>query len=325
MQCIAITKKGHQCTRKAYGNDKFCSQHRDMGRELVEEIRQYLNESGKRGFTCLLVGKTGVGKSSIINSLAGRDIARVGHFEPTTFEIQKYDVNSDEIPITFVDTPGLCDDLSEVGNDQRYLQMIRDEVPKIDLLLYVTKIDETRLALDEKRAIQLLSKAFSQEADIWSNSVINYTFANNYRKETTGLDYEEFLQKRTDVIREEISEYFDKAESIPYVALDNKCDTTPDGERWKGEFYTVLLERISEEGTSAFFQAEHSRFEKELNEQQSERVNTKLSHIFEASEYIVGGAIATMTPALAIGDPITIAVSAFLGGISGFLTWLKSG
>ena len=43
--------------------------------------------------------------------------------------------------------------------------------------------------------------------------------------------------------------------SIPFVAVDNHNETTPNGEKWLGELYTKVFTRISQKATSTFLLA----------------------------------------------------------------------
>ena len=56
----------------------------------IRKLASVFNEASKREFTFLMLGRTGVGKSSTVNTLIGQQIAEVGDFRPTTFTVRFY-------------------------------------------------------------------------------------------------------------------------------------------------------------------------------------------------------------------------------------------
>ncbi|MBC6429462.1 hypothetical protein FM036_00675 [Nostoc sp. HG1] len=226
-----------------------------------------LQKSRNKSFVFLLVGRTGVGKSSTINSLMGEPICNTGDYDPTTMEVQSYEHEINGIKFTIVDTPGLCDEIPEKGNDQKYIELIRNKVKQIDSLCFVTRLDDARVSSDEMRGIKVISEAFTRE--VWEHSVIIFTRVNK------ADDYVIDLQERTKRIQNEIAKYTgdEVASNIQSVAVDNKSQTTPDGKRWLEELYTQVFKRMSDKGAVPFFLATVPRINKTVKKRKNRSKN----------------------------------------------------
>jgi predicted GTPase len=226
----------------------------EKAKKLLGDLMAKLKLAKKERFVFLLVGRTGVGKSSTVNSLMGQDVARVGDWEPTTVSVETYESEAMGVRFQIIDTPGLCDELEEVGNDERYLDLIRDKIKAFDCMWFVTKLNETRVTGDEKRGIQLISDAFGEK--VWQHAIIVFTFAG-----AEPARYAEALAKRTELIRKQIAKDTSDAiaQSVPSVAVDNLNLTTPDGQEWMGELYTKVFTRMSDKGLTAFYLATAER------------------------------------------------------------------
>jgi hypothetical protein len=215
------------------------------------EFQAIADEASKRRLTFLIAGRTGVGKSSTVNSLLGRQVAPVGDYEPTTFQVQQYPVELEGVPFNVVDTPGLCDDLEERDQDSVYLGKMQSAIKEFHSLWFVSELDATRVSSDEKRAIKLLSQAFQDKGRIWQSAIIVFTFAGR----VAAGDFSAVLAKRTELIRREIAVHAGSeiAAKVPSVAVENKADTTPDGKAWRGELYVKVLTSMNREGIITFF------------------------------------------------------------------------
>lgn len=307
-------------------------------RRYIESLKAKLEKAQREKFTFLLIGRTGVGKSSTINSLLGKKVANVGDWAPETVSVERYEGEVFGVSFTIVDTPGLCDAPQSDGNDEKYLALISKGRVKADCVWFVTRLDDTRVTADEMRGIRLITRSFGK--DIWKNSMIVFTFGNSRRPDIT---YREMFTNRRRLIREEIAKNTSKevAAEIPAVSVDNMSEITGDGRPWLGELYTTALERISVEGSLPFLVATIERVVTPAPSSASQYSpssyspsrpisldNSQAVRVAERTRAVTGwasvgvGALAGASLGSFAG-PVGTAVGAVVGGILGLLGWKR--
>jgi tRNA modification GTPase len=104
----------------------------------------------REGLAIVIAGPPNVGKSTLINALAGRDVAIVTDIAGTTRDVMRENILLDDIPLHLVDTAGLreSNDLVEREGIKRAWQ----EVSRADCLLMVRDVNqkETDTSLNEE-------------------------------------------------------------------------------------------------------------------------------------------------------------------------------
>ena len=123
----------------------------------------------------LLLGKTGVGKSSFINAAFGQSLARTLPFEACTKFVEYYADNTPIGNVYLIDTPGLAEGDEEL--DKEYLSLIRTKVDldRLYTTIYISRLDETRFRRDERETLNLITSQLG--AYIWNRSWLVFTFA----------------------------------------------------------------------------------------------------------------------------------------------------
>ena len=129
-----------------------------------------------RVYTVAVVGKTGVGKSSLINSLFGEDIAPVGHtLEATTGDVYKYPMKFGEDTLHIWDTMGLND---EKGDPKEYISRIANNIEKSHLILFCLDTTELRWTKENTKLLELFKNELDES--IFKNTLFVFTKFNVY-------------------------------------------------------------------------------------------------------------------------------------------------
>jgi tRNA modification GTPase len=112
---------------------------KDLG-EMVVEIEGWIStyEEGKifrEGVSCAIIGKTNVGKSSLLNVLLNEDRAIVTPIPGTTRDVIEEVLNIKEIPVRLMDTAGLRKTVDSV--EMEGVRRTRERVANSDFVLLV--------------------------------------------------------------------------------------------------------------------------------------------------------------------------------------------
>lgn len=110
----------------------------------------------KSGFVSIL-GRTNVGKSSIINSLVGEKVAAIANKPQTTRTVIRAIVNRPNSQIIFIDTPGIHKPKSKLGN-----VMVENafEVSKdVDVVIFVVEATSENIGKGDRMILDKIKEA----------------------------------------------------------------------------------------------------------------------------------------------------------------------
>ncbi|EMR3754884.1 50S ribosome-binding GTPase [Proteus mirabilis] len=110
---------------------------------FLSHLNKLINYSPTIG----LMGKTGAGKSSLINALFQSRLSSVSNVSGCTRQAQRYSMTMNNHTLTFVDLPGLGE---SIERDKEYHQLYRNLLPELDLIIWVLKADDRAWSSDEQ-------------------------------------------------------------------------------------------------------------------------------------------------------------------------------
>ena len=202
-------------------------------------------------YICLVLGETGVGKSSFINGITNSNNCEVGDEGKACtvkFKISKANIGNSQY--SFIDTPGLND----AKGDEKNINEIKNglsEYPNFRCILVLLKFQDTRLNRTTLNNLQTFMKCFPTKK-FWEHVFIVRTHAeknsrsfNQTKKKLKGeivnsinnyddfKDFKNFMIKKNIELPQKIDEYF----------VDNVKDE-PDNFEYNEEEFNKIFEKI---------------------------------------------------------------------------------
>ncbi len=172
--------------------------------KLLAEMNEHINQRNqgeilRDGYRVAIVGTPNVGKSSLINLLANRDVAIVSDKEGTTRDALEVRLNIAGFPVVFTDTAGLRQTSDEI--EKKGIEITQKKIDEANLVIELFD-DPTKLNFHDER-LTILNKC-----DLHNKENKTYDRAINISVTTgDGIDY--LIKQISDKVSNNFGSYSD--------------------------------------------------------------------------------------------------------------------
>lgn len=166
----------------------------------------------------ILLGKTGTGKTSLLNLIYGDNIGKVGYESKSETQISSYycikeEINSKKIYFSIIDTPGLYDSnglLNDKMMKNNTKDLISKENIKIKGILFLSNFQNERFDYSEIDSL-FQYNAFFPLKNFWNHIILIFT---HYYGDPDGDTKEEIREKSNENISIIFSELMERIKEV---------------------------------------------------------------------------------------------------------------
>ena len=195
----------------------------------------------------MVVGVTGSGKSTLVNTILGKEVADVGDsIDSVTSQVKVHKRMINGVDVRVCDTPGLQD---SKGNEKEHLRTMKTQCRDPDLVIYCQNVND-RWRDDHLETISIITREFG--SGFWNRAVVALTHADKIQSNDRGYAARK-LQEWTTHFRNklvEINVLEETAREVPFSLTTKSRRERLLGFKhfWITYFYQSCLKQCAESG-----------------------------------------------------------------------------